>query len=126
VGRGFAELAGMDEEETASQICGRAREAVALGDDEKALMLFAIALAKAEAVHGPESMIVGLILCSLMDFHIQTDRQQEAHEAGKRLETILERRGVVSAEIESIWLPQIRVRGYKRSIDCRPGPDRED
>ena len=96
----------MKEDETASAICGRARQASDRGDDGKARMLFMLALAKAEDVHGPESMIVGLILHSVMNFHQKANRTEEALTARLRLEYIVKRHGVVGAEIEALWLPQ--------------------
>lgn len=96
----------MQEDESATAICGRARQASDRGDEGKAQMLFVLALAKAEDVHGPESMIVGLVLCSVMKFHQNADRAEEANAAAMRLEYIVKRHGVVVAEIEAIWLPQ--------------------
>lgn len=96
----------MKEDETATAICGQARQASDRGDDGKARMLFMLALAKAEDVHGPESMIVGLILHSVMNFHRLANRTEEASAARLRLEYIVKRHGVAGAEIEAMWLPQ--------------------
>jgi hypothetical protein len=96
----------MKEDETASAICGQARAASERGDDGKAQLLFVLALAKAEDVHGPDSMMVGLVLNNLIKFHQKANRADEALLATNRLEYIVKRHGVAGAEIEAMWLPQ--------------------
>jgi hypothetical protein len=90
----------MKESETATVMCGWAREASDRCDDEEAKALFCMALEKAEAVHGPDNMIVALVLRSLVIFHQKINQAEKAVEMRMRLDAILNKYGVAEIELK--------------------------
>ncbi len=84
----------MQDDETATAMCGRAKHTSDRGDQDEAANIYGLALAKAEDVHGPDGMIVGLVLRSMMIFQERADRTEDAAKTRERLDTILKKYGL--------------------------------
>ncbi len=90
--------------ETALVICSAARDASNRGDYELAAKLYKQSLDRSHELHGADSIVTGLVLISLMNFHERAGQPEEAAQTWLKLDAVLGKHGIAAKEIPTHML----------------------